>query len=254
METKTPPIWQAQLLTLYPEMFPGPLGVSLAGKALDKGIWSLDVTQIRDYATDRHRNVDDTPSGGGPGMVMRADVLAAALDDVTARRAPGPDGEVPMEEDFPVVYLSPRGRRLDQAMVREFAGKQGVTLICGRFEGVDERILEARKITEVSLGDFILSGGEVAAMALMDAVVRTLPGVIGQPETLDEESFESGLLEYPHYTRPRVWEGREIPDVLQTGHHGKIREWRLEQSERLTRERRPDLWEKYLHDKHGGQG
>ncbi len=239
-ETKVTPehVWQAQLLTLYPEMFPGPLGVSLAGKALEKGLWSMDVVQIRDYATDKHRNVDDTPSGGGPGMVMRADVLAAAIDDVAARR--------PEAADFPIVYLSPRGKRLDQAMVRDFAGKRGVTLVCGRFEGVDERVLEARNIMEVSLGDFVLSGGEVAAMALMDAVVRTLPGVIGEPETLDEESFESGLLEYPHYTRPRVWEGREIPEVLQSGHHGKIREWRLEQSKKLTRERRPDLWEQYL--------
>jgi len=239
-ETKVTPehVWQAQLLTLYPEMFPGPLGVSLAGKALEKGLWSMDVVQIRDYATDKHRNVDDTPSGGGPGMVMRADVLAAAIDDVAARR--------PGAADFPIVYLSPRGRRLDQAMVRDFAGKRGVTLVCGRFEGVDERVLEGRNIMEVSLGDFVLSGGEVAAMALMDAVVRTLPGVIGEPETLDEESFESGLLEYPHYTRPRVWEGREIPEVLQSGHHGKIREWRLEQSKKLTRERRPDLWEQYL--------
>ncbi|PHZ84120.1 tRNA (guanosine(37)-N1)-methyltransferase TrmD [Paremcibacter congregatus] len=245
------PLWQAQILTLFPEMFPGPLGVSLAGKALEKGIWTMDVVQIRDYATDKHRNVDDTPAGGGPGMVMRADVLGAAIDDVVARRqtldqdAPSGGGEL---ADFPVVYLSPRGKRLDQALIREFAAKKGITLICGRFEGVDERVLEGRNVMEVSLGDFILSGGEVAAMALMDAVVRTLPGVIGQPETLDEESFESGLLEYPHYTRPKVWEGREIPDVLQSGHHGKIKDWRLEQSKKLTEERRPDLWEKYLRD------
>jgi len=241
-ESKATPgrLWQAQLLTLYPEIFPGPLGASLAGKALEKGLWTLDVIQIRDYATDRHRTVDDTPAGGGPGMVMRADVLAAALDDAVARRRPA------TAADFPVVYLSPRGKRLDQAMVRDFAGKDGVTLICGRFEGVDERVLEARNVMEVSLGDFVLSGGEVAAMALMDAVVRTLPGVIGAPETLAEESFESGLLEYPHYTRPRIWEGREIPEVLQSGHHGKIREWRLEQSKRLTRERRPDLWAQYV--------
>ncbi|PCI43329.1 MAG: tRNA (guanosine(37)-N1)-methyltransferase TrmD [Alphaproteobacteria bacterium] len=229
----TEPVWTAQVLTLYPEMFPGPLGVSLAGKALDKGLWAMKVTQIRDYATDKHRNVDDTPSGGGPGMVMRADVLAAAIDDVSC-------------DNWPLVYLSPRGRKLDRDMVREFASKQGITLICGRFEGVDERVLAARNITEVSLGDFVLSGGEVAAMALMDAVVRTIPGVIGDADTLREESFETGLLEYPHYTRPRIWEGREIPEVLQSGHHGKIKEWRLEQAEKLTETRRSDLWEKYI--------
>lgn len=228
-----PDIWTARVLTLYPEMFPGPLGESLAGKALEKGLWAMNVVQIRDYATGRHRNVDDTPSGGGPGMVMRADVLAAAIDDVAC-------------EDWPLIYLSPRGRRLDQGMVREFGRKPGVTLICGRFEGVDERLLESRNIIEVSLGDFVLSGGELAAMAVMDAVVRTIPGVIGGVDTLTEESFETGLLEYPHYTRPRVWEGREIPEVLQSGHHGKIREWRQARSEELTRERRPDLWEKYI--------
>lgn len=238
-------IWKAQVLTLYPEMFPGPLGVSLAGKALDKGLWAMDVVQIRDYATDKHRNVDDTPAGGGPGMVMRADILSAALDNVRTQR-PGDITEDEWAEDFPVVYLSPRGKPLDQAMVREFASKKGITLLCGRFEGVDERVLETRNIREVSLGDFVLSGGEVAAMALMDAVVRTIPGVIGDADTLSEESFEAGLLEYPHYTRPRIWEGREIPEVLQSGHHGKIKAWRREQSERLTRERRPDLWQKYL--------
>ncbi len=232
----TEPVWTAQVLTLYPEMFPGPLGVSLAGKALDKGLWAMNVTQIRDYATDKHRNVDDTPSGGGPGMVMRADVLAAAIDDVNC-------------DDWPLVYLSPRGRKLDRDMVREFATKEGITLICGRFEGVDERVLEARNIREVSLGDFVLSGGEVAAMAVMDAVVRTLPGVVGDADTLTEESFEAGLLEYPHYTRPKEWEGREIPEVLQSGHHGKIKDWRLQQSEKLTKERRPDLWQNYIRHK-----
>jgi len=234
-------IWTAQILTLYPEMFPGPLGGSLAGKALDKGLWAMDVVHIRDYAHDKHHNVDDTPSGGGPGMVMRADVLAAAIDDVVAQQ---PD-EV-KDDEWPLVYLSPRGKRLDQDMVREFASKKGITLLCGRFEGVDERLLEARNIIEVSLGDFVLSGGEIAAMALMDAVVRTIPGVIGDANTLDEESFESGLLEYPHYTRPKVWEGRDIPDVLQSGHHGKIKEWRKAQSEKLTKQRRPDLWKKYI--------
>jgi len=233
-------VWTAKILTLYPEMFPGPLGHSLAGKALDKGLWDMDVIQIRDYARDKHHNVDATPAGGGPGMVMRADVLGAAIDDVSKG--------VNCDE-FPVVYLSPRGRPLNQEMVREFASKQGMTMICGRFEGVDERILESRNITEVSLGDFILSGGEIAAMAMMDAVVRTIPGVIGDAGTLTEESFEAGLLEYPHYTRPRIWEGREIPQVLQSGHHGKIKQWRTAQSEKLTALRRPDLWEKYLRDK-----
>jgi len=234
---KNVPAWQAQVLTLYPEMFPGPLGVSLAGKALDKGLWNMDVIQIRDFATDKHRNVDDTPAGGGPGMVMRADVLGSALDAAQDRQPQdmGPD-------EWPMVYLSPRGRKLDQKMVKDLASKKGITLLCGRFEGIDERVLQARNIQEVSLGDFVLSGGEVAAMMLMDAVVRLIPGVIGEPETLAEESFEQGLLEYPQYTRPKIWEGREIPEVLQSGHHGKIRDWRREQSEKLTRERRPDLW------------
>jgi len=231
------PIWTAQILTLFPEIFPGPLGASLAGKALDKGLWAMNVVQIRDYALDKHRNVDDTPAGGGPGMVMRADVLAAAIDDVSKDKNGG---------DYPVVYLSPRGRKMDQELVRELALKKGITLLCGRFEGVDERLLETRNIMEVSLGDFVLSGGEIAAMALMDAVVRTIPGVIGDADTLLEETFESGLLEYPHYTRPKVWDGQEIPEVLQSGHHGKIKQWRLEQSENLTRERRPDLWKQYL--------
>ena len=232
--------WTAQVLTLFPEIFPGPLGASLAGKALEKGLWNMDVVQIRDYATDKHRNVDDTPSGGGPGMVMRADVLGAAIDDMVSKQPQSEHGD-----DWPLVYLSPRGKRLDQAMIREFGTKKGVTLLCGRFEGVDERLLEGRNIIEVSLGDFILSGGDIAAMALMDAVVRTIPGVIGDADTLTEETFESGLLEYPHYTRPKVWEGREIPEVLQSGHHGKIKEWRLDQSESLTKARRPDLWEEY---------
>lgn len=237
----TEPLWQAQILTLYPEMFPGPLGHSLAGKALDQGLWRMDVKNIRDHARDKHHTVDATPAGGGPGMVMRADVLGEAIDAAVADR---PEGMT--EEDWPLVYLSPRGRVMDQELVRELASKKGITLICGRFEGIDERILEARNIREVSLGDFVLSGGELPAMTLMDAVVRLIPGVIGQPETLSEESFEAGLLEYPHYTRPRVWEGREIPEVLQSGHHGRIEAWRREQSERLTRERRPDLWKEYL--------
>ncbi len=226
--------WAARVLTLFPEMFPGPLGVSLAGKALNAGVWALQVTDIRDFAVDRHRTVDDTPAGGGPGMVLRADVTARALDAVAA----GAAGQ-------PVYYLSPRGRVIDQGLVRDLAAGAGVTLLCGRFEGVDERLLEARGVEELSLGDFILSGGEIAAMALLDAVVRLLPGVVGDPATLAEESFESGLLEYPHYTRPPEWEGRAIPEVLLSGHHERIRAWRQAEAERLTRERRPDLWAKY---------
>jgi tRNA (guanine37-N1)-methyltransferase len=233
-------MWQAQILTLFPEMFPGPLGSSLAGKALDKKLWGMDVMQIRDYATDKHRSVDDTPSGGGSGMVMRADVMGRAVDAAIAKK---PDGAA--AEDWPLVYLSPRGKKMDQDMVHEFAGKQGITLICGRFEGLDERILEKRNIREVSLGDFVLSGGELPALMLIDAVVRLIPGVIGDPDTLLEESFTSGLLEYPQYTRPQEWEGMEIPDVLLSGHHGKIKDWRQKMSEKLTKDRRPDLWKKY---------
>ncbi|MDA5192727.1 tRNA (guanosine(37)-N1)-methyltransferase TrmD [Govanella unica] len=232
--------WTAQVLTLFPEMFPGPLGMSLAGKALEKDIWGLETLDIRGFARDKHRIVDDTPSGGGAGMVMRADVLAAAID--TARQ--GRPDQVGREA-WPLIYFSPRGRVMDQALMRTLMAGEGVTLICGRFEGVDERLLEGRAVVEVSLGDFVLSGGEIAAMALIDAVVRLLPGVVGAAETLSEESFEEGLLEYPHYTRPQIWEGREIPEVLTSGNHGKIRAWRREQAERLTRERRPDLWARY---------
>lgn len=237
-------MWQAQILTLFPEMFPGPLGLSLAGKALDKKLWSMDVMQIRDHALDKHRSVDDTPAGGGPGMVMRADVMGRAIDAAVESR---PDGI--SEADWPLVYLSPRGKRLDQKMVQGFAGSKGITLICGRFEGLDERVLEKRNVQEVSLGDFVLSGGEIAAMMLMDAVVRLIPGVIGEPDTLLEESFTSGLLEYPQYTRPQEWEGEEIPDVLTSGHHGKIKEWRQKMSEELTKKRRPDLWKEYSRNK-----
>ena len=227
--------WSASVLTLFPEMFPGPLGHSLAGKALETGLWRLEAVDIRDFATDRHRSVDDTPSGGGPGMVMRADVVAAAVDVVH-----------PAGDRRPLIYLSPRGRPLTQARVRELAAGPGVALICGRFEGLDQRVIEARAIEEISLGDFVLSGGEPAAIALIDAVVRLLPGVMGKDASGSEESFESGLLEYPHYTRPQIFEGREIPPVLTSGDHQKVRAWRRAEAEKVTRERRPDLWDDFL--------
>ncbi len=223
--------WYATVLTLYPEMFPGPLGVSLAGRALAEGAWSLRAANIRDFATDRHRSVDDTPAGGGPGMVLRADVVAAALDGAA-------DGT-------PVLAMTPRGAPLTQARIRELAAGPGVTILCGRFEGFDERLFAARAIEEVSIGDFILSGGEPAALVLLDACVRLLPGVMGAPLSGDDESFESGLLEHPHYTRPPEWEGRGIPEVLRSGDHAKIAAWRQAASEADTRLRRPDLWERY---------
>ncbi len=225
--------WQATVLTVFPEMFPGPLGQSLAGKGLEKGFWALDVLDIRDFARDKHRSVDDEPFGGGAGMVMRADVVDRALDAVADR--PGP-----------VIYLSPRGRLLDQALVRELAGGPGMVLLCGRYEGVDQRVLDARGIDEVSVGDYVLSGGEPAAIVFIDAVVRLLPGIMGNEASPGEESFESGLLEYPHYTRPAGWQGREVPEVLTSGHHEKIRQWRRAEAERMTEQRRPDLWSRYL--------
>jgi tRNA (guanine37-N1)-methyltransferase len=225
--------WTATVLTLYPEMFPGPLGFSLAGKALARGLWRLETVDIRDFASDKHRTVDDAPFGGGPGMVLRPDVADAAIEASSGR--PGK-----------LIHLSPRGRCLDQERVKTLAAGPGLRLLCGRFEGIDERVIEAHHVEELSLGDFVLSGGEPAAIALIDACVRLLPGVIGQPETLDEESFAGGLLEYPHYTRPQEWEGRAVPEVLLSGHHDKIRQWRQEQRERVTRERRPDLWERRL--------
>ncbi len=236
-------MWTAQVLTLFPEMFPGPLGVSLAGKALENRIWALETLDIRDFARDKHRTVDDTPAGGGPGMVMRADVLARAVDAAVAKRPSGDEAKA--GSHWPLIYLSPRGRVMDQQLVRELVSGPGVTLLCGRYEGVDERLLEARDIVEVSLGDFVLSGGEIAAMALIDAVVRLLPGVVGDPATLEEESFEGDLLEYPQYTRPAEFEGRKIPEVLSSGHHEKIRAWRKAEAERLTEARRPDLWARY---------
>ncbi len=225
--------WQASVLTLFPEMFPGTLGFSLAGKALAEGTWSLEATNIRDFGRGKHAQVDDTPAGGGAGMVLKADVLADAVDAVSGS-----------QDARPRLYLSPRGAPLTQARVRSLAEGPGVVLLCGRFEGVDERVIEGRGFEEVSLGDFILSGGEPAALALLDAVVRLLPGVMGAQASGEDESFEAGLLEYPHYTRPQVWEGREIPAVLTSGDHGKVAAWRRDQANALTKERRPDLWKK----------
>ena len=233
--------WTARVLTIFPEMFPGLLGQSLAGKALERGLWSLETLDIRSFAEDRHRSVDDTPFGGGAGMVMRADVIDRALGEAIDRDEEAGGGS-------PVIYLSPRGRRLDQDRVREIAAEPGVILLCGRYEGVDQCVLEARKVEEISLGDFVLSGGEPAAFALIDACIRLLPGVMGADASLDEESFEAGLLEYPHYTRPAEWCGRAVPDVLLSGHHKKIRAWRRAEAERITRERRPDLWAGYRRD------
>lgn len=225
--------WAATVLTLFPEMFPGSLGHSLAGRALGDGAWSLETVNIRDFGRGRHAQVDDTPSGGGAGMVMRADVLADAVDAACGADDPRPR-----------LYMSPRGRPLNQARVRDLAAGPGAVILCGRFEGVDERLIEGRNFEEVSLGDFVLSGGEPAALALMDAVIRLLPGVMGADASGEDESFEAGLLEYPHYTRPQVWEGREIPEILTSGDHGRVEQWRRAQSEALTKERRPDLWKK----------
>jgi tRNA (guanine37-N1)-methyltransferase len=225
-------VWTARVLTLFPEVFPGPLGASLVGRALDDGLWTLETSQIRDFARDRHRTVDDSPSGGGAGMVLRADVVAAALDAGGA--------------GLPALCLSPRGRPFTQERARALAEGPGVRLLCGRFEGVDERVIEARGLEEVSIGDFVMTGGEIAAMALIDACVRLIPRVLGNAESAVEESFSDGLLEFPHYTRPTVWEGRAIPGVLLSGHHGRIAAWRRSEAERLTKERRPDLWRALL--------
>jgi tRNA (guanine37-N1)-methyltransferase len=228
--TSQAPIWRATVLTLFPEMFPGPLGVSLAGKALATGLWALEARDIRASATDRHRSVDDTPAGGGPGMVLRADVLAAAIDAADAAPA------------RPRLLMSPRGRPLTQALVAELAAGPGPLIVCGRFEGIDERVIQARKLDEVSIGDYVLSGGEIAAMALIDACVRLLPGVMGKQASGVDESFSEGLLEYPQYTRPQEFEGRPIPEILTSGDHAKVAAWRKAQAEALTRTRRPDLW------------
>lgn len=229
--------WTATALTLFPDMFPGVLGHSLAGKALEKGVWALDTVDVRAFATDKHNTVDDAPMGGGAGMVMRPDVLDAAIASVTDK--PGR-----------LVYLSPRGTVFDQAMARDLAAEPGVKLLCGRYEGVDQRVLDKWDIEEVSLGDFVLSGGEPAALAMLDACVRLLPGFMGAKESLDEESFEHGLLEYPHYTRPAEWDGRAVPEVLLSGHHENIRAWRRAQAEAVTRRRRPDLWARYKAAEH----
>jgi len=231
--------WRASVLTLFPEMFPGPLGHSLLGRALQKNIWSLDVRDIREHGLGKHRTVDDTPSGGGPGMVMRADVAAAAIDAARARNA-----------DLPAIYLSPRGKPLTQSRVRDLANGPGAILLCGRFEGLDQRAIDARNLEEISIGDFVLAGGEIAAQALIEASVRLLPGVLGAEASPEDESFSHGLLEYPQFTRPQSFEGRDIPDVLTGGNHKEISKWRQGEAERLTRERRPDLWTLFEKQKH----
>ena len=220
--------WRASVLTLFPDMFPGPLGQSLAGRALAEKVWSMDVTDLRDFGTGKHRKVDDTPFGGGAGMVMRPDVVDAALGSVTYGR--------------PVIYLTPRGRRFTQADAKAFAAKDGIILLCGRYEGIDQRVIEARSMEEYSIGDYVLSGGELAALVLLDSVVRLLPGVMGAADSADEESFSAGLLEYPHYTRPAEWAGRTVPDILLSGNHAAVAAWRQAESEQITMRRRPDLW------------
>lgn len=222
--------WAATILTIQPDMFPGPLGISLSGKALAENAWSLETRDIRQHSTNRYGSVDDTPAGGGPGMVMRADIIAAAIDAVE-------------RNSRPLILMSPRGKPFTQARARELSQGPGAIFVCGRFEGIDQRVIEARQLEEISIGDYVLSGGELASMIVIDSVVRLLPGVVGASESLSEESFEQGLLEYPHYTRPQLWEGREIPETLMSGHHRKIRDWRLAQSLELTKTRRPDLWD-----------
>src|SRR5580704_6463498 len=235
-------IWRATVLTLFPEMFPGPLGVSLAGKALVSGLWTLEARDIRDWATDKHRSVDDTPAGGGPGMVLRPDVLAAAIDAADTPPA------------LPRLLMSPRGRPLTQSRVRELAAGPGALIVCGRFEGVDQRLIEARRLEEVSIGDYVLSGGEIAALALIDACVRLIPGVMGAQASAGDESFAEGLLEYPQYTRPQDFEGRPIPEILISGDHARVAAWRRAEAEALTQARRPDLWAKQKPPKNATEG
>ncbi|MEP4770101.1 MAG: tRNA (guanosine(37)-N1)-methyltransferase TrmD [Roseibium sp.] len=229
--------FKATILTLYPDMFPGPLGQSLSGRALDKGLWDLSTSQVRDFATDKHRSVDDTPAGGGAGMVLRADILAKAID-----------AAAPEDDPRPRILMSPRGKSFTQARAHELAEGPGAIIVCGRFEGIDQRVIDSRKLEEVSIGDYILSGGEIGAITMLDAIVRLIPGVMGNMESADTESFETGLLEHPHYTRPNEFEGEIIPEVLTSGNHKKIHEWRMAEAERHTRERRPDLWDAYMAD------
>ena len=229
-------MWKARIFTLYPELFPGPLGIGLYKKALEKKLWSLEVVNIRDYSVDKHKTVDDTPFGGGSGMLMRADVIANSLDKNISDKAE------------PIIYLSPKGKKFDQTYAKKILNKN-INIICGHFEGVDQRLLETRNIEEVSVGDFVLSGGEIGAFVVIDTIVRLIPGVLGNPNSLAEETFEKNLLEYPQYTKPQKWEKKEVPDVLLTGDHAKIKDWRLAQSEDITRRRRADLWKKYKQNK-----
>ncbi|MEP5729020.1 MAG: tRNA (guanosine(37)-N1)-methyltransferase TrmD [Sulfitobacter sp.] len=231
-------VWQARVITLFPDLFPGVLGASLTGKALQDGLWQLHTHDLRPFGIGKHRNVDDTPAGGGAGMVLRADVVGAAVEAATTKA----------RGRWPILYMSPRGRRFDQSMARDLATCQGVTLLCGRFEGVDERVIEHYGITEVSLGDFVMTGGELAAQAMIDATVRLLPGVLGNADSAIEESHSAGLLEHPQYTRPATWQGRDIPAILTSGNHGEIAKWRQAQSEKITQDRRPDLWERHSKD------
>lgn len=234
--------WKAKVITLFPESFPGVLGHSLTGRALQRGLWSLEMIELRRFGKGRHLDVDDTPAGGGAGMVLRADVLGDALDHAAI-------GTPETQGDWPVIYLSPRGKPFNQAIAQRLSNAKGITVLCGRFEGVDERVLDEFAIEEISLGDFVLTGGEIAAQALIDATVRLIPRVLGNAESAVDESFSHGLLEHPHYTRPADWKGRKIPEILLSGHHAKIARWRADQSERLTKERRPDLWRAYLNDR-----